>query len=190
MTLAEIQQRFTDQLREVDDVAQIVLKGHLVMEGLMTEAIETFLLHGEFIETAGLRFHQKIAFCRAISTSEQNNRMWDLVSSINALRNALSHSLDSDRRSKAIRTLRAIYEAEFKDLPNSTRGIPNDIEKDAPADMVLCLYAISGALGYLHAHLEEVKRLKSIVVGIDEVMNNGALRKQKVSAPSTEKLGK
>lgn len=101
-SLAEISQRFTDAIREVDDVAQIVLKGHLVMEGLMTEAIETFSLHGEFIDAARLQAHQKIALCRAISTSDQNNRMWDLISSVNGLRNALSHSLDPNRRSKAI----------------------------------------------------------------------------------------
>lgn len=51
----EANQRFTDAIREVDDVAQIVLKGHLVMESLMTEAIETFSLHGEFVEAARLQ---------------------------------------------------------------------------------------------------------------------------------------
>src|SRR5690348_17019375 len=146
-TLEEIRNQFTDQLREVDDVAQIVLKGHLVMEGIMTDAIETFLLHGEFVDAARLQVHQKVALCRAISTSDQHNKMWDLVGSINTLRNALSHSLDPDRRSKALQTVRTIYENQFKDMPNSLKGIPNGIEKDAPADTVLCLYAISGCLG-------------------------------------------
>jgi hypothetical protein len=178
-TLDEINKRFTDELQEVDDVAQVVLKGHLVMESIMTEAIETFLLHGEFLEGARLQFHQKIALCRAISTSDQSNRMWELVSSINALRNSLSHSLDPDRRSNAIQTVRTIYEEQFKDMPNSVKGIPKDIEKDAPADTVLCLYAISGSLGYLHSHLQEVKRLKGIIVSIDAIMNDGALQKHK-----------
>jgi hypothetical protein len=116
------------------------------MESLMTEAIETFLLHGEFVEAARLRAHQKIAVCRAISTSDQNNKMWDLVSSINALRNALSHSLHPERRSKAIRNLRNVYETQFKDTPNSVNGIPKGIEKEISPDTALCLYAISGPL--------------------------------------------
>ena len=65
-SLAEVNQRFTDQLREVDDVAQIVLKGHLVMEGLMNDAIEAYLL----TRSSPCRAHarkSKIAFCRAIS---------------------------------------------------------------------------------------------------------------------------
>lgn len=146
-SLEEIQKQFTGELREVDDVAQIVLKGHLVMEGLMTDAIETFLLHSEFVEVARLQVHQKIAICRAISTSDQQNQMWALVSSINALRNALSHSLDPDRRAKAVQNLRAVYEQQFKDMPDSVKGIPKDIDRHIPADTALCLYAISGALG-------------------------------------------
>jgi hypothetical protein len=118
-----------------------------------------------------------IPVCRAISTSDHNNNMWDLVSSVNTVRNALSHSLDANRRSKAIQNLRAIYEHQFKDMPNATNGIPNNIEKEIPADTALCLYAISSSLGYLHAHLAEVKRLKSIIIGIDTVMNKGALQR-------------
>jgi hypothetical protein len=175
MSLAEINQKFTDEVRDVDGVAQIVLKGHLVMEGLMTEAIETFCLHGEFIETARLQMHQKISICRAISTSDQSNRMWDLVSSVNSLRNALSHSLDPDHRSKAIQRVREIYEEQFKQMPNSDKGIPKNIEKDIPPDLALCLYAIAVCLGYLHAHVEEVRRFKSLVLEIDRAMNKGAL---------------
>jgi hypothetical protein len=176
-SLEDINEKFVRELREVDDLAQIVLKGHLVMEGLLTEAIETFLLHGEFAETARLQMHQKINLCRGISTSDQNNKMWDLISSVNNLRNALSHSLAPDRREKAIQKLRIVYEQGFKDMPFAVKGIPKNIEKDFPADSALCLYAIAGCLGYLHAHLEEVRRLKSIIVDLDALMNKSALLK-------------
>ena len=105
-SLQDINKKFTDEVRYVDDLAQIVLKGHLVMEDLMTEALQVFLLQGEFVETARLQFHQKLSLCRGISTSDHQNRMWTLIASVNALRNALSHSLDPDRRAKAIQSLR------------------------------------------------------------------------------------
>ena len=177
-TLEEVQQRFAGELNQVDDVAQIVLKGHLIMEGLMTEAIETFVLHGEFVETARLQVNQKIALCRAISTSDQNNKMWELVSSVNSVRNALSHSLEPDRRSKAIQNLRGIYEREFKNMPNAATGIPIGIEKEIPPDTAVCLYAIAASLGYLHAHLAEVRRLKSFVIKLDKALNKGTLRER------------
>ena len=141
----------------------------------MTEAIETFLLHGEFVESARLQVHQKIALCRAISTSDQNNKMWDLVTAINTVRNALSHSLDPDRRSRAIENLLSVYEQHFKDMPDAVNGIPKGIEKEIRADAALCLYAVAGALGYLHAHLQEIRRLKSMIVQLDAAMNKGAL---------------
>ena len=117
------------------------------------------------------------AFCRAISTSEQDSNMWNLIAKINAVRNALSHSLDAHRRSKAINELWTVYKAEFGDLPNSKDGIPKEIESDFRRDSALCLYAISGSLGWLHAHLAEVKRLKEVIIDIDTAMNKGALSK-------------
>lgn len=176
-SLADTNEKFIKEIREVDDLAQIVLKGHLVMESLMTEAIETFLFHGEFVETARLQIHQKIELCKAMSMSDQKNKMWGLISSVNTLRNALSHSLGPDRRNKALQKLRILYEQGFSDMPDSVKGIPKNIEKDFPADSALCLYAIAGCLGYLHAHLEGVRRLKSVIVDLDALMNKGALLK-------------
>ena len=176
-TLKAIHDRFIAEVGRVDDVAQILLKGHLVMEGVLTEALETFALHGEFVEDARLQMSQKIAFCRAISTSDQENKMWGLISQINTVRNALSHSLEPGRRSKAIAKLRGIYEEQFGEMPDSTKGIPNGIEKDFSADAALCLYAVGGALGFLHAHLEEVKRLKAFVQEQDAALNKGAMQR-------------
>lgn len=179
-TQQEVLKQFMDEIVQVDDVTQIVLKGHLVMEGLLTEAIETFALHGEFVEIANLRFQQKIVLGRAISTSDQGNKMWELIGCVNSVRNALAHSLDPDRRSKAIQKLRNVYEYQFKDMPNATKGIPNNIEKDIPPDAALCLYAVSGSLGFLHAHLSEVRRFKARVIELDKALNKGALSKLKI----------
>lgn len=73
--------------------------------------------------------------------------------------------------------LRASYQEQFSDLPDSTKGIPNGIEKEIPADTAICLYAISGAVGYLDSHLQEVKRLKSFVIALDATMNEAALQR-------------
>ena len=54
MKLSYIQKTFFDEVRYVDDTAQIVLKGHLLAEDLMNEALESFMLHGEHVEDARL----------------------------------------------------------------------------------------------------------------------------------------
>jgi len=167
-TLVELQAKFTDQLRDVDDVAQIVLKGHLVLEELMTEAIEEFVFHKEFVEPARFQFHQKLQLCRAISVSDHKNNMWNLISSINSLRNHLSHSLDPAERSKRIESLNATFSQQFPDR------LPDKLDP-MPREAAICMLAISGSLGYLHAHFEEVRRFKSVVLDMDKIMNKGRL---------------
>jgi hypothetical protein len=63
-TLAEIQAKMVEELRCVDDVAQIVLKGHLLIEALLNEALSTYVLHEEFLEPARLQFYQRLNLCR------------------------------------------------------------------------------------------------------------------------------
>lgn len=164
--LSEIQRLFTDEVRYIDDAAQIVLKGHLVVEDIFNRAIESFVLHGEHVEKARLQFHQKLELCRAISLSNNNN-MWNVITKINVLRNALSHSLDQERRSKAVQSLQTIYDQEF---PPESRKIEGMSEEAA-----LCMVAIGGVLGYLHSFLSEVHRFEALVKRLDQSMNSGSL---------------
>lgn len=166
-SLEEIQARFTDQLQYVDHVAQIILKGHLVMEEIMTDSIRTFVHHPDLVENSRLQFHQKLQLCRAMSVSDQQNEMWGLISAINALRNHLSHSLDPEARHKRIAILDAQFSRQFAD------GVPEDLA-EMPKDMAICMLAIAGAIGYLHAHASEVQRFRRLVVEMGKVMNGGA----------------
>lgn len=162
--LAEIQARYLDELKYVDDVAQIVLKGHLVMEELMTEAIGRFVLHSEFIEQAKLQFHQKLALCRSMSVDEHGNNMWNLIAKINGLRNHLSHSLNDEARNQRLLSLRSIYEQEFGKL--DVNEVP-----EMSAEAILCMSAISGSLGFLHSFVAEVERFERIVGVLNRAFN-------------------
>lgn len=170
-SFSDIQAKYIEEIRYVDDLAQIVLKGHLVIEEIMTEALQRFVLHGEFIDSAKLQFHQKLTLCRAISTSEHKNNMWNLIAAINTVRNHLSHSLDSEKRSEKVERLNSIYVKEFGDK------FPVDLESIS-RESAICMLAISGALGYLHSFLEEIKRLEEIFLKMDEILNKGNLRQE------------
>ncbi len=167
-TLADIQAKLVKELRYVDDVAQIVLKGHLIMEELMSEALSTFVLHKECLEPARLQFYQKLNLCRGISTSEHKNNMWNLIGAVNTLRNHLSHSLDPDERSKKIESLASTYAQEFPE------ALPERIE-DMSRESAICMLAISGCLGFLHAFLEEIRRMKGLIGNLYRIMNEGKL---------------
>ncbi|WP_116645353.1 hypothetical protein [Salinivibrio sp. HTSP] len=165
MNLEDIKNRFSEEVKYVDDSAQIILKGHLVIEDLMTQALEAYVLHTEFVGNARLQFNQKLELCKSISLTDYNNVMWNLIKKINVLRNALSHSLDPERRTKAVESLKSIYDQEFEP---KTRVIDGMGEECA-----LCLASVMGALGYLHSFLAEVKRLENLIKMIDLGIHNG-----------------
>lgn len=164
-TLREIQKKFMDEITYVDDVAQIVRKGHLVIEEVMTEAIERYVLHGEIVADAKLQFHQKLALCKAISVSEKNNPMWGLIGKINNVRNNLSHSLSSDLRIQKIKSLKSNYEQQFGN--EALRNV-----EEMSEDAAVCMLAISGCLGYLHSFLEEIRQFESLVNALNKSIND------------------
>jgi hypothetical protein len=153
--------RLVGQLED-DRAALVTLKGHLVLEEKITAAIEKFVFHSEHLDAARLTFAHKLAIARSISLDESGNSMWDLVKAINKVRNTLSHSLKSARRTDAMNELRSVYTKEMG-------GKLENWEKDDEAAMVLS--SISHCLGFLDAFEQEVERFKEAVNMLDRVVN-------------------
>jgi hypothetical protein len=168
-TLADIQKAFENEVRYVDDTAQIILKGHLLAEDLMNQALEAYVLHGKHVEDARLQFNQKLELCKSISVSENKNNMWNLIKKLNVVRNALSHSLDVERREKAINSLRSIYDQEFDSQSRNIEGVSEEA--------ALCMTAMGGALGFLHSFLSEAQRFEAIVNSMSLIMNKDSSNK-------------
>ncbi len=168
-TLADLQKIFENEISYFDDTAQIILKGHLVAEDLMNQALEAYVHHGEHVGDARLQFNQKLELCKSISVSENKNNMWNLIKKLNVVRNALSHSLDVERREKAINSLRSIYDQEFDIKYRNIEGLSEEA--------ALCQIAMAGALGFLHSFLSEAQRFEGIVKSINLIMNNGSSNK-------------
>ena len=168
MSLEDTQKRLMNEFGEVDALVQVVLKGHLLIEEKLTEALETYLLHGKHLDNARLQFHQKLSLCKGISTGESDNNMWNVIKQLNNLRNSLSHSLAIERRQKALDSLKSIYDQEFREL---------EMKKfdSVDPDVQICFIAITGCLGFLDSFLSEVKRLKQIIIDLDQIMNDGNL---------------
>ena len=102
------------------------------------------------------------------TASESDNNMWNVIKQLNNLRNALSHSLAIERRQKALDSLKSIYDQEFKEL---------EMKKfdSVDPDVQVCFIAITGCLGFIDSFLSEVKRLKQVIISLDQIMNDGHL---------------
>jgi hypothetical protein len=150
--------RLTESLA-LDRIALMVLKGHLVIEEKITAVIEKFLFHPEHIQR--LRFAQKVALSRSMSLDEDKNSMWDLITKLNTLRNALAHSLKGEPRTNAMNALRAAYVKERD-------GQLESWEKD---DEGLLLSVLAMCLGFLGNFEQEIERFKDYVNQMDRVIN-------------------
>ena len=161
---ADLIQRVQGQFRHIDPVAQVVLKGHLLMEELLTGIIERFLFHPDLLDQVNLRFFQKAHLARSLSLDEHDNDMWDLVLAINELRNQLAHSLDDDKRQPKIAKVRKLYFKEAADTP----GIEHQRTLD---DEVILAFAASLVVGFLSTFRAEADRFRDVVRNLDREMN-------------------
>jgi hypothetical protein len=146
---------------ESDPAAMIALKGHLVIEEKIDAILEKFVFHPEHLENARLQFAQKLAVSRCLSLDDDKNSVWDLVSRLNSLRNALSHSLEGTRRAKAMDALRAAYVKERE----------NELEEWEKTDEGLVTGTVSMCVGFLDSFEQEVERFRGYVDRLDKVIN-------------------
>lgn len=147
---------------ELDKVALIALKGHLVLEEMITAAIEKIVFHPEYLDDARLTFAQKLVISRCVSLDDNNNSMWDLISKLNRLRNTLSHSLEGESRVNAMNALRAAYIQQ--------RGGKLE-EWEKTDDALFLLGVVSFCLGFLDGFEQEVERFRDHVNLLDKVVN-------------------
>jgi hypothetical protein len=85
--------RYDDHMPDTDDLALVVLKGHLLVEEVLVELAGLVLPHSQYLEDARLRFHQLACVVKAAVPSKPND-CWQLVFSLNSLRNDLVHNLE------------------------------------------------------------------------------------------------
>lgn len=106
----ELLDSFGDQMDNLDEVAHVILKGHLLIEEWLTRAINQHLFHPEhLVEDGRLSFSQKVTLERSLDLRRNNLGMRDVISAVNSLRNELAHSLNSPMRLKKTSTLKQLF---------------------------------------------------------------------------------
>ena len=166
--------RFSKFLYEADDIVEIVLKSHLMIEEALTRIISKYVLYPDFIDEAGLTFWQKVNVARSISLDDSENSMWLLVAGYNKLRNDYGHSLEPPKAQEHIKALRDRYFAE----------LPAKVAKDEelPDEQLLKDIAMF-VLGFLGSFEEEVERFRRWTDILDRFVNPH--RHQTKNEPST-----
>jgi hypothetical protein len=159
---ARIQKLAEELFGHVDETAQIVLKGHLLIEESLESIISTFVFHPEFVEMAKLSFAQKLSIARAMSLNEHENEMWEIAAKLNSLRNEIAHKLYSPKRVAKTKALIELYLRLSADMPES--DTLNEHE-----ERVLLSFAVVLFLGFLKGFQAEIDRRRLIDEALQKV---------------------
>jgi hypothetical protein len=80
---------FRAKLSTVDELAQVILKGHLEVEMHVDDALGTIFFHPEHLDRLG--FAQKVNLVRAYAWNSNNRPDWHVIAKLNTVRNEVAH---------------------------------------------------------------------------------------------------
>lgn len=112
---------FEHLLLRPDPLAGIILKGHLLIERLLTEFLGSRVFRNvPGVERADLKFGQLLDLCRAWAPQDELTPLWNLIGKINTLRNDLGHALETPKRAPLLADIRHSYAIMAKRAPSAT----------------------------------------------------------------------
>jgi hypothetical protein len=145
-------QEFERHLSEVDDVALVVLKGHLIIESALDNIIDTIFFHPEYLRQGRLTFTEKLRIARSFTLDKDKIDVWDRIIEVNGLRNEIAHSLKGEKRHEKMARLRQNFLA-------GTHSSIAEAYADAPDGSILIL-ACSECAGFLNQYEDDLKGLR------------------------------
>lgn len=162
---------FHEKMGQTDPLLQAVLTGHLIIETALDNILAVVFFHPEHLfKEARLSFSQKVQVVRAYGLRKDNNSMWDLILTVNSVRNEIAHNLAGERRDARLLQLRSLFMTEASGemramLEKDWKGL-----KDVP-DPVIVVWACSLCTGFLGEFEADVSSLRNIIDALDEGMN-------------------
>lgn len=90
---------------ETDDLAFLVLKGHLLVEEMLFHVAYLILPHPHYLEDINLSFSHLASFIRAAVRDKSEDACWSLIVKLNTLRNEFAHNLESPKVQKLLNGL-------------------------------------------------------------------------------------
>lgn len=160
-------ERFRTEMESVDEVAHVLLKGHLLIEEALSAVLDQYVFHREHLEEVRLTFAQKAHLARALCLRKNTFGEWELVLAINSLRNDVAHKLNSSERSKKLAKVKTLY---FREAAGFERI--EQVTKESEA--VVLFNACAHCAGFLSKFLADSRSFRQMVHAMDRQRNPDA----------------
>ena len=164
---------FRKEMAEPDSLQQVVLKGHLIIESALENIISIIFFHPEYVHKGRFGFEHKVRLARAYGLRKDQNSIWNLILSINAVRNEVAHNLAGEKRDQKLSQLRRLFEREASDEMRAELAkleVPID---EAPDELVIT-YSCALCTGFLGTFEADVSALRRMIDQIDLILNPDA----------------
>ena len=143
-------EKYIKHLHREKDIILIALKGHLLLESLLDQIIETILPNPQYIKNQNFMFYKKVLLARAMSWDKHKIKMWDLILTVNSLRNELSHYLESKKLDNKIKNV----VQKFKETDPTHPLLKNYKSKNFEDQLKVMIMYLAG---FLNSYLDDAK---------------------------------
>lgn len=137
---------FIGLLPDTDDVTTIVLKGHLIIEEILNDILESHCDNYDSMVKAHLSFYQKACVVKAL-VSTVGRVYFESIFLLNRLRNDLAHKLDSKKREALIESFIDESKTLFGESYNETSTLSGKLRNSICA--AISSLSLSGDLSLI-----------------------------------------
>jgi hypothetical protein len=142
-------------LTEIDEIAQVILKGHLDVEMHLDDALRTICFHPEHLEENRLSFAQKVNVVRAYALNRSDRMEWNVIRKLNEVRNQIAHRGQEGRRTEKITELRNFL---------ASWGAPNfgqNVQRVDEKEVVILAAVVCG--GFLITTEDQITEMRGFI---------------------------
>lgn len=106
--------RFTGIMPSSSDIELNLLKGHLLIEEVLTAIVRAGVRRPEHLNFKRMQFYAKAKLARAVFKGPDEPWVWKAVGFLNDARNSMAHGLDSSETADLIRQFEAYVQSHEK----------------------------------------------------------------------------
>ena len=158
--------RYQSLIPDTDDISLIILKGHLIIEEVLYNLLQEHCVSPEYLDKSNLKFSQLMWILRSLLRLPLLEPVWGAISTINTLRNKLSHNLEPQDLEK--------YITEFDRLTRLKEPFPEAYEAPDTREKVVRsgIYYVMGQLSVITTVSTFLARRVTLDTGGDSEPNN------------------
>jgi hypothetical protein len=118
---------FSKHLTQIDELANVILRGHLLVENDLDAVIRATFFYPEYIK-GRVSFERKSQIARAMALRTQKEAVWETLTALNELRNEVAHKREAKARKAKMDQLRKACLKQIK--PEKAAEHRNDSDRE------------------------------------------------------------